>query len=69
MIMSSKSVAFFISLIEYETLEEKGKIYKKQKDEKVTQGFKKFNGIQINVSEFDSLVAKVTEEYSYTQDS
>ncbi|MGT2829945.1 RhuM family protein [Streptococcus hillyeri] len=55
------SIDRFLSFNEYEILEGKGTISKKQAEEKASQEYEKFNRTQKIVSDFDKLVAKLKE--------
>ncbi|BAQ23628.1 virulence protein [Streptococcus troglodytae] len=55
------SIDRFLSFNEYEILEGKGKISKKQADEKASQEYEKFNRTQKIVSDFDKFITKVSE--------
>lgn len=53
------SIDRFLSFNEYEVLEGKGKISKKQADEKASQEYEKFNRTQKIVSDFDKQIQKL----------
>lgn len=55
------SIDRFLSFNEYDILEGKGKISKKQAEEKASQEYEKFNRTQKIVSDFDKLIAKMKE--------
>lgn len=55
----SESIDRFLSFNEYEILEGKGSISKKQADEKASQEYEKFNRTQKIVSDFDKQIKKL----------
>ena len=55
----AESINRFLSFNEYEILEGKGSISKKQADEKASQEYEKFNRTQKIVSDFDKQIKKL----------
>jgi virulence protein len=55
----AESIDRFLSFNEYEILEGKGSISKKQADEKASQEYEKFNRTQKIVSDFDKQIKKL----------
>ena len=55
----AESIDRFLSFSEYEILEGKGSISKKQADEKASQEYEKFNRTQKIVSDFDKQIKKL----------
>lgn len=55
----AESIGRFLSFNEYEILEGKGSISKKQADEKASQEYEKFNRTQKIVSDFDKQIKKL----------
>ena len=55
----SESIDRFLSFNEYDILEGKGSISKKQADEKASQEYEKFNRTQKIVSDFDKQIKKL----------
>ena len=55
----AESIDRFLSFNEYQILEGKGTISKKQADEKANQGYEKFNRTQKIVSDFDKQIQKL----------
>ena len=56
------SIDRFLSFNEYEILEGKGSISKKQADSKAIQEYEKFNRTQQIISDFDKQIMKIMRE-------